>query len=136
MIRVFNLNDEEPPAPLVWPEAKKPWTDKKGTAEDFVPVITHPSGRHWEQPALHEFRMDADAAYMSLTTLERLLEYSCSQPSGVYPGKMWRIDRWAYSRAKYPDPKDRHVLAWYGNSDSEPDKYCSNHYRRIVIIEI
>ncbi len=99
-------------------------------AKNRIPPITDPMGRHWSQPDSSLIEIDDTHARMTAATFRQLAEYSCSQPTGVYPGKMWRRDAWVV----LPGASDRHILCWYGNEDPEPTKYCSNHYRIISII--
>ena len=89
-----------------------------------IPLMTHPYGAHWEQPDRSEIQLDDKTATMSQSTFDQLAEYSCSYPTGVYEGKMWKAEVKAGSRKIF-------VLRWYGESN-DPDK-CSNHQREIVI---
>lgn len=60
--------------------------------EKSIPPITDLLGRYWEQPSISEILFDElnDYVIMSQSTFDKLANYSCSQPSGVYEGKMWR----------------------------------------------
>lgn len=96
-----------------------------------IPPITDPLGKHWDQPARREIEIDATHAMMSQETFQALGEYSCSMPTGVYPGKMWRCHVGAYD----PNckPSDRFwQLRWFGHH-ADPG-YVSNHYRRIMVV--
>jgi len=86
-----------------------------------VPPITEPMGKWWEQPSRFDIEIDSGHALMTQETFDALHDYSHSQPSGVYPGKMWRahyrLDGW--------------WLHWFG--ETENPKMCSNNSRRILI---
>jgi len=94
---------------------------------NIIPPMDHPLSRHWHQPSASAIEIDNTHALMSRKTLEALPEYSCSQPTGVYEGKMWR------RRRVYVADCDEWLLCWYGLSD-KPD-CVSNHVRKILIVE-
>lgn len=88
-----------------------------------IPEITEPLGRYWDQPAKDEFVIDqlSEYAIMEMSVFKKFKEYSCSQPTGVYVGKMWVS---IHNGVKY--------LRWF---DYDPDpKYCSNKQLEIIII--
>jgi hypothetical protein len=98
-----------------------------------IPPITDPMGKGWRQPNRFDIEIDSTHAVMSRKTFEQLSEYSCSTPSGVYPGKMWRCDLQAYRLPSLPrlPENERHMLKWFGE---HPDpKFVSNHWRYILI---
>jgi len=95
-----------------------------------IPAITDPLGKHWEQPAPSEIILDNELALMTEQTFNRLAEYSCSMPSGVYPGKMWRSDVAAYHPNRVKAGMHRHWLHWFGECE-DPTK-CSNNSRKII----
>lgn len=64
---------------------------------------------------------------MSQQTLDELADYSCSQPSGVYIGKMWK------HRKDYMDERKGWWLCWYGESEKGP-KYCQVNVRTVIIL--
>lgn len=94
-----------------------------------VPPITHPMGKHWDQPDPALMQFYADRVVMKEGVFLGLADYSCSIPSGVYDGKMWRRCQGAHT----PLPKEqrRWFLCWFGPSD-DPDK-CSIHSLPLVI---
>jgi hypothetical protein len=96
-----------------------------------IPPITNPLGKHWPQPPLNAIVIDDTHALMSEATLKVLPEYSCTIPTGVYPGKMWkRHDGLFDQRCK---PSDRcWLLCWFGESDKGPD-FCSINSRKVII---
>jgi hypothetical protein len=99
----------------------------------MIPVMDHPLSRRWEQPSLDDILLDETHALMTQATFDALREYSCSQPTGVYPGKMWKRHNGLYDpRCR---PADRHwLLCWYDVSEKGPE-YCSTKFRRIIVID-
>ena len=92
---------------------------KTTTSDSPVPPITHPMGRHWNQPDHHQMAFDETHVLMTDRDFDDLGEYSTSIPSGVYEGKMWKcLQRGVW------------YLRWFGVSD-DPDK-VSNHHRVIL----
>jgi hypothetical protein len=95
-----------------------------------IPEITDGLGLGWKQPPRDLILLNEDTAVMARATWERLAEYSCSNPSGVYDGKMWRQHSGARDyRAKEITP----YLCWYGPSDLPGS--CSINYRRVFLLE-
>jgi hypothetical protein len=87
---------------------------------NIIPLITHPMGRHWDQPPLECILIDDKHALMSKFSFDRLAEYSTSMPSGVYPGKMWKRNQ-----------RGIWFLGWYG--ECEDPTMCTNNWREILI---
>lgn len=56
-----------------------------------IPPITNPLGCHWEQPRRSEILVDDECALMTRTSFDMLADYSGSQPSALYNGKMWKV---------------------------------------------
>ena len=96
-----------------------------GTA---IPEMSHPWSKHWPQPDPREILVDSTHAVMSLETFRKLPEYSCTLPSGVYEGKMWRR-REPYSPEVFGVTK--WYLMWYG--PSEDPLQCSINHRQILL---
>lgn len=88
---------------------------------NIIPIMTDPQGQYWEQPNLADILIDDKHAMMNQHTFNQLSEYSCTIPTAVYPGKMWK----AYQH-------DIWYLRWFG--ESEDPKMCSNHVREIMLI--
>lgn len=90
-----------------------------------IPEMTHPLSSAWRQPSRSEILLDNDEthAYMTQHTMNQLPTYSCSKPTGVYEGKMW----------KGQDPNDDWWLYWFGASEKK--NHCSNNIRLIVIVD-
>lgn len=99
-----------------------------------VPPITDPLGSHWEQPDSNRFLFDDTHVLMTYADFMCLHEYSATQPSGVYPGKMWRRHDGFYDeRFLAGGGEPEWVLRWFGVHPTEPEKYCSNHQRIILL---
>jgi hypothetical protein len=88
-----------------------------------IPVMDDPMGRNWEQPGDVRFApMDDTHVILTRRQVRELHEYSATIPTGVYPGKCWRMET-----------KDhRHYLRWYG--PETPDRRCSINHREILVV--
>jgi hypothetical protein len=100
---------------MSWPGMK---VTKK--AVDVIPEMVHKLGRYWEQPAREKIMVDEHHAYMDTETFRALKDYSVTNPTGVYSGKMWK---------RYGNGW---VLCWYEEDQKDPT-YALIHHRRIVI---
>ena len=72
----------------------------------LIPEITNPLGRYWTQPDRKNILIDENVAIMDKISFDTLYEYSTSEPSGLYVGKMWKSkynDYWCL-RWVEPDP--------------------------------
>ena len=94
------------------------------SALNTVPVMVHPLSMHWVQPPLDRILIDDEHALMDKADFERLAEYSATNPSGAYVGKMWR-------RHEVKKGSDLWYLGWYGHS--EKPGFVSNNWRLILI---
>lgn len=57
----------------------------------MIPEMTDPLGRHWQQPAdIRDAPIDSTTILLNPVQFARLLNYSASEPSGVYAGKCWK----------------------------------------------
>jgi hypothetical protein len=86
-----------------------------------IPVITEPLGRYWEQPSIKDILIDDNYAVMTESTLKQLKDYSRSQPTGVYGGKMWRAGE-----------GNLWYLKWWDNPDE--NDMCKGNVREILIL--
>ncbi len=95
-------------------------------------------GRNWDQPPTSDILIDDEYALMTKATFDRLAEYSCSTPSGVYPGKMWRVDNAAYHSAKARTPTLYPITLakfyWYEHRRENRRKPQPRHPRRVDAI--
>jgi len=89
-----------------------------------IPPMTHPLSSAWKQPKASDILLDDEFAYMTEKTLNQLAEYSCSIPTGVYEGKMWKSGG---NRAPW-------VLRWFVTSKKNPNS-CSIEIRSIKIVD-
>lgn len=85
-----------------------------------IPKMTHRLSRYWDQPDPEDIEIDETHALMSPEDFCKLADYSLSQPSGVYPGKMWKRNA-----------GNDWTLCWY--SESHDPEYCNNNYRTILL---
>jgi hypothetical protein len=86
-----------------------------------IPPMIHPLSSGWRQPKVSDIEIDNKHALMTQETLEQLMEYSCSFPTAVYEGKMWKSKTY----------NGNWILRWYGHGQSED--YCSNRSRLILV---
>lgn len=91
--------------------------------KNIIPPMTDPLSRAWDQPNQRRVICDNTIAQITWYDFDKLKEYSTSQPSGVYIGKMWKG---RYDTGKW-------YLCWYGPHPTPG--YCSNNYRDIKILE-
>lgn len=85
-----------------------------------IPKMSHPFGKYWAQPHRNAVRLSNKFAYLSQYSFGILHNYSRSQPSGVYEGKMWK--------AKYDG---EWYLCWFVNV---PVDMCRKLSRKIKIL--
>jgi hypothetical protein len=104
------------------------------SALTVIPPIVDPLGGGWGQPERENILVDDTHAVMSEADFERLAEYSCSIPSGVYPGKMWRRHNGAFDHRFLSDGGfPVWLLCWYAEDD-EPDM-CAIHNRIVLLVK-
>lgn len=96
-----------------------------------IPPMTDPMGKHWRQPAVDGIALDDTHALMSKQTFDALPEYSATQPSGVYEGKMWKRRDGLHDRSCVPEDR-KWLLCWFDKSDKGPE-WCSTRFRVILI---
>ena len=92
-----------------------------------IPLITHPFGRAWQQPPKYLILVDDTHAVMSRLDFEILMDYTRSQPSALYNGKMWKIQR------KFEDG-----VKWflcYCHNENNNTSEIEIAYREILIID-
>jgi hypothetical protein len=87
------------------------------TNQHPIPPITDPMGKYWNQPNRFEIEIDDKSALMSQKTFSQIPDYTHSQPTGVYPGKMWRCQYASDDRHCYACKADRDFVAtrWVPN---------------------
>ncbi len=96
-------------------------TEYKMDTENQIPTPTDKLSKYWSQPPKQDITLDDTHALMSLHTFKCLKDYSRSQPTGAWVGKMWKKQK-----------GDTWFLCWFGN-DSDP-RYLKNHYREILLL--
>jgi len=93
----------------------------------IIPQITDPLGKYWNQPNQKDILVDEKYAVMNQSDFDKLANYSHSQPSGAYIGKMWKMNI-----NSEITKKDRWYLCWF-DKDSDPT-FVSNNYREIILL--
>lgn len=95
--------------------------------ENIIPPITHPWGKVWIQPNPKDIILDDEYAVMKQKDFDLLADYTASEPTGKYNGKMWKGEfNTAYGRKWY--------LCWCHDENSVSQEiYIS--YREILIIQ-
>lgn len=103
--------------------------------KNVIPKITDPMGKYWSQPNLSDILIDDTHVVIEKNVFMELSEYSCSIPSGCYPGKAWRRLNGAYDekwKAKGGVPYWQ--LCWFGYSSDGDIKFCSNQRRDVIFL--
>ncbi len=95
-----------------------------------IPEMTHPLSKGWDQPSTKLIEFTKDSAVMSKRTLDSLLEYSNTNPSGVYAGKMWKLAQLIRLKNSLR-VRRRWYLCWY--EDSKEPGYCTTVRVRVRI---
>lgn len=96
---------------------------------NIIPPITSELGRSWSQPPRENILIDDRHALMSQKDFEALADYSLSQPTGCYDGKMWKsqdFDRYGRFTGYW-------LLRWFG--PCEKPGYSRTYFREILILE-
>lgn len=99
-----------------------------------IPEMTDPMGRYWDQPSKDKISFSLSYAWMDKESFDALKDYSQSQPTGCYPGKMWKS---IYYRKRVENRGTRIVqqgwlLRWFGDEFiKDGNAYCSNHSMHI-----
>ena len=89
----------------------------------IIPPIVNPLGRYWDQPDRENITIDEKSAIMSQADFEKLHDYSTSDPTGCYEGKMWK---------SYATTNHTWYLSWYDyHTDIAKIRVCS---REIIIL--
>lgn len=121
--------DDAPEIEEVWnqPERPKDWDD------NVVPPMIHPLSSVWKQPPLDMITISAHTAKMSRAAFDRLLEYSHSNPTGAYEGKMWKRHT-VYATEDNKVTANIWQLCWFGYSIVGRG-YVRNFSRVIVLTD-
>ena len=87
-----------------------------------IPKITDPLGKSWIQPNPDDIQIDKTHALMTKQDFNKLANYSGSQPTGAYVGKMWKSE----------GRDGTWYLKWF--SMHEDPNMCSGNVRDILIV--
>lgn len=96
---------------------------------DRIPPMTDPLGKYWDQPDMTKILINDHYALMNRKSFEELLDYSNSQPTGVYTGKCFKkffIDP--------SPPGEGWYLCWFEDHATNPN-VCANRYRKIILTD-
>lgn len=93
-------------------------------ADKVIPPMPPERVFSWEQPDRKDIEIDDTNAFMSLKSFKMLKNYTDSQPTGAYEGKMWRV--WLRIGKWY--------LRWFDNDDDP--RYVVVKEREIVITDL
>lgn len=95
--------------------------------ENVIPPMTHPWGQVWKQPDTRNLVLDDKSVVMCKRDFDMLSDYTCSEPTGKYNGKMWK--------AQYgPRNAPKWYLCWCHDENTVSQEiYIS--YREILIID-
>lgn len=100
----------------------------------FIPLMTHPLSKYWEQPDASTFLFDDEYVLMTREQCERLHEYSNTRPTGTYAGKMWKCYAGKYKLGTWIQLEtDTWFLCWYADTPNKPN-YIDTHTRRILFL--
>lgn len=95
--------------------------------QNIIPPMTHPYGAHWTQPDPKNIVLDNDYAMMRKKDFDRLPDYTRSEPTGKYNGKMWKGQFQVSGQMKW-------FLCWcHDENDLSGEIYIS--YREILVVE-
>lgn len=94
---------------------------KPMNGNDLIPEMSHPLGKHWEQPDRQMIFMREGKAHLDAQDFHKLKSYDSSLPSGVYPGKMWKRTN-----------SDVSYLCWYGE---DKNGHCTIHHMPIEVAQ-
>ncbi len=92
--------------------------------KNIIPKITEPLGKYWEQPSTNNILIDDTHALMDEKSFKELKDYSKSQPTGAYEGKMWKATYW--------DRPGIWFLLWF--DFHEDPKFLSTEQREIILL--
>lgn len=94
-----------------------------------IPPMTDPLGKHWRQPNRLDIEITATHALMSKAAFDQIADYTNSQPTGVYPGKMWKK-----GNRNNDQERGRWWLHWW-TAHPTNEKLCCHNVREILIHE-
>lgn len=116
-------------------KAWTPTTRPEDWNDNVIPPMTHPLSSAWKQPDTSDIIIDNDNAYMSKEIFDELMEYSATNPSGAYEGKMWKRHDGVYDRAYLAKGgKPGWMLCWFGYS-LKGLGYVQNLHRTIILTD-
>lgn len=88
----------------------------------LIPRATDPMAKYFDMPDRDEIVIDKTHAVMTEKTFNCLANYSASNPTGVYAGKMWKRKT-----------SSHWVLCWW--TDSKQEGFCDTNTREILVLK-
>lgn len=132
-----------PTAPLPTPVKDHPVKELDWHYIPPIDLIKDPMGKNWEQPDRKTVFIvppngtdqNRPMAFVRECDVEKLAEYSCSMPSGCYPGKMWLFCYGAHD-AKVPLSEQEWWLRWFVDGGKVNGReVCQTKSARLVLYE-
>lgn len=101
-------------------------TDNVSLNKNTIPPMTNSLGKHWVQPDPSGFVLDDDYVLMSKLDFDLLPDYTNSEPTGKYNGKMWK-GQFNTTKGK------KWFLAWCHDENEVSNLICIS-YREILVV--
>lgn len=101
-------------------------TDNVSLNKNTIPPMTNSLGKHWVQPDPSGFVLDDDYVLMSKLDFDLLPDYTNSEPTGKYNGKMWK-GQFKTTKGK------KWFLAWCHDENEVSNLICIS-YREILVV--
>jgi hypothetical protein len=105
------------------------------TGANVIPPMTHELSSGWDQPSTSRILLDDTHALMTTETFKELKEYSATQPTGAYEGKMWKRHNGVFDHEFLArGGKPTWLLCWFDVSSKGPD-WVSTKSRQILLVD-
>ena len=95
--------------------------------KNVIPPMTHPWGKAWKQPDRNNLVLDDKYVMMYRRDFEMLPDYTGSEPTGKYNGKMWK--------AQYVSRDERKWYLCWCHDENTVSQEIYISYREILIID-
>ncbi|MBP1615727.1 MAG: hypothetical protein H6Q13_3175 [Bacteroidetes bacterium] len=69
--------------------------------KNIIPLMINPLGSCWRQPNTNRILVDDNYAVMGKLDFDMLMDYTRSQPTGLYDGKMWKAQYWENNKLEW-----------------------------------
>jgi hypothetical protein len=111
---------------------KVKWAPKGDSLIPLMNATTDPMSKNWNQTSPSLFFVGREYIFITKAVFDQMPEYSCSDPTGVYPGKMWVSCPEMYNHM-YPTPLRGWFLCWFIEAPYNPAK-CIRISRPVHVI--